>query len=154
MEVKNAKGGTYPLALFVILMLLLNTYCFDAAFLVKSNTTVSCDVRLDECLIEDDLEFLINPYMSRVLAGTGKSVGEIAAPEKPPSPPRIECASNPVCAFTWTKCDRRSNYTRCDHQLFYIQILLLLFFFFRCISFYVCLFPDKYLCDQDYPRVL
>ena len=81
MEVKKAQGGTYPLALFVMLMLLLNAYCSDAAVLVKSNTTVRCDGRLDECLIEDDLEleFLINPYISRVLAGTGKSVGEIDA---------------------------------------------------------------------------
>ena len=78
MEVKNAKGGTYPLALFVMLMLLLNAYCCDAAVLVKSNTTIRCDGRLDECLIEDDLEleFLVNPYISRVLAGTGRSVGE------------------------------------------------------------------------------
>ncbi|GMY12870.1 hypothetical protein FCV25MIE_08109 [Fagus crenata] len=69
MEVKYAKGGTYPLALFVMLMLLLNAYCCDATVLVKSNTTVRCDGRLDECLIEDDLELelVINPYISRML---------------------------------------------------------------------------------------
>ena len=96
MEVKNAKGGTYPLALFVMLMLLLNAYCCDAAVLVKSNTTVRCNGRLDECLIEDDLEleFLINPYISRVLAGTGESVGEDDF--KAESPPcSASCSGNP-----------------------------------------------------------
>uniref|UniRef100_A0A2N9FIM5 Uncharacterized protein n=1 Tax=Fagus sylvatica TaxID=28930 RepID=A0A2N9FIM5_FAGSY len=72
MEVKNAKGGTYPLALMFVMLivLLLNAYCCGAAVIVKSNTTVHCNGRLDECLIEDDLEleFLINPYISRVLA--------------------------------------------------------------------------------------
>ena len=91
MEVKKAKGGTYPLALFVMLMLLLNTYCCDAAVLVKSKTTVSCDGRLNECLIEDDLEFLVNPFISRVLAGTGKSVGEIDKEKKQHSPPCTDC---------------------------------------------------------------
>ena len=68
MEVKYAKGGTIPLALFVMLMLLLNPCC-GAAVIVKSNNTVICDGRLHECLIEDDLELelVINPYISRML---------------------------------------------------------------------------------------
>jgi hypothetical protein len=74
MEVYNTKGVIimYPLAVFAImLMILLNGYgCAAAAALVKTNTTFRCDGRLDECLIEDDLqlEFLMNPYVSRVLA--------------------------------------------------------------------------------------
>jgi hypothetical protein len=69
MEVKNAKGGTYPLALFVMLILLFNAYRCGAAVLVKGNTTVHCNGRLDECLIEDELDlvFLTNPYISRIL---------------------------------------------------------------------------------------
>jgi hypothetical protein len=75
MEVYNTKGVIimYPLAVFAImLMILLNGYgCAAAAVLVKTNTTFRCDGRLDECLIEDDLqlEFLMNPYVSRVLSG-------------------------------------------------------------------------------------
>jgi hypothetical protein len=75
MEVYNTKGVImYPLAFFAMLILL-NGYCCGGAavVLVKSNTTFRCDGRLDECLIEDDLEleFLMNPYVSRVLSGTG-----------------------------------------------------------------------------------
>ncbi len=73
MEVKKAKGGIYSLAFFVMLILL-NTYCCSAALLFKSNTTVLCNGLLDECLIEDDLdldlEFLMNPYIGRLLADT------------------------------------------------------------------------------------
>jgi hypothetical protein len=74
MEVYNTKGVIImnPLAVFAImLMILLNGYgCAAAAVLVKTNTTFRCDGLLDECLIEDDLqlEFLMNPYVSRVLA--------------------------------------------------------------------------------------
>jgi hypothetical protein len=74
MDVYNTKGVIimYPLAFFAIMLsILLNGYgCAAAAVLVKTNTTFRCDGRLDECLIEDDLElaFLMNPYVSRVLA--------------------------------------------------------------------------------------
>ena len=98
MEVKNAKGGTYPLALFVMLMLLLNAYCCDAAVLVKSNTTVRRNGRLDECLIEDDLEleFLVNPYISLVFAGTGKSVGEFNAEKDSDQSCGTECSKHAI----------------------------------------------------------
>ena len=63
----NRKGGIYPLAFFV--MLILSTYCDGSAVLVESNTTSSCNGSLGECLIDDDLEFLVNPYYeSRKLA--------------------------------------------------------------------------------------
>jgi hypothetical protein len=72
MEVYNTKGVIimYPLAVFAIMLILLNGYsCAATAVLVKTNTTFRCDGHLDECLIEDDLEleFLMNPYVSRVL---------------------------------------------------------------------------------------
>jgi hypothetical protein len=75
MEVYNTKGARViimsPLSVFAImLMILLNGYgCAAAAVLVKTNTTFRCDGRLDECLIQDDLqlEFLMNAYVSRVL---------------------------------------------------------------------------------------
>jgi regulator of replication initiation timing len=62
----------YPPALFAImLIILLNGCCCSASVLVKTNTThtFGCDGRLDECLIEDDLEleFLMNTYVSRML---------------------------------------------------------------------------------------
>ncbi|GMY12869.1 hypothetical protein FCV25MIE_08111 [Fagus crenata] len=117
MEVKKAKGGTYPLALFVMLMLLLNAYCSDAAVLVKSNTTVRCDGRLDECLIEDDLEleFLINPYISRVLAGTGKSVVEIDAKKDSGKTCGTGCtddAGHPCRPCSDANCQKKSPYRR------------------------------------------
>ncbi|KAB1211542.1 hypothetical protein CJ030_MR6G013284 [Morella rubra] len=71
MEVHKRKGGVffYHLAFFVMLILL-DSYCCGAAVLVKSNSSFRCDGRLDECLIEEDLEleFLMNPYVSRILA--------------------------------------------------------------------------------------
>jgi len=91
MEVYNTKGARViimsPLAVFAImLMILLNGYgCAAVAVLVKTNTTFRCDGRLDECLLEDDLqfEFLMNPYVSRVLgASTGTSTASLNA-EKP-----------------------------------------------------------------------
>jgi hypothetical protein len=83
MELYNTKGVIImsPLAVFAImLMILLNGYgcaAAAAAVLVKSNTTFRCDGRLDECLIEDDLqfEFLMNPYVSRVLLGEQPGTG-------------------------------------------------------------------------------
>ena len=42
MEVQKAKGGIYPVAFFVMLMLI-NAHCSGAAVLVKSNASVRCD---------------------------------------------------------------------------------------------------------------
>ena len=69
MEVQKAKGGIYPLAFFVMLILLNAYCCTGAAILVKSNTSFQCNDRLGECLIEDEveLEYLISPYVSRML---------------------------------------------------------------------------------------
>jgi hypothetical protein len=123
MEVYNTKGVIimYPLAVFAImLMILLNGYgcAAAAAVLVKSNTTFRCDGRLDECLIEDDLqfEFLMNPYVSRVLAGGGKG-----NPLNPNSPFFKECGSAPSydqCVAELKnpdhkKCVNKDSYSRC-----------------------------------------
>ncbi|GMY14039.1 receptor-like protein kinase feronia [Fagus crenata] len=67
MEVYNRKGGTYPVALLVM-MLILNAYCCDSSVLVESNTTSPCNGRLAECLIEDSSELEVNPYTRRQLA--------------------------------------------------------------------------------------
>ncbi|KAB1211538.1 hypothetical protein CJ030_MR6G013280 [Morella rubra] len=77
MEVHKKKGGIlllYHLA-FLVMLILLDSYCCGAAVLVKSNSSFRCDGRLDECLIEEDLEleFLMNPYVSRILAKNGKN---------------------------------------------------------------------------------
>ena len=71
MEAYNIKGGIviyYPLALFVILIL--NAYCcYSSTVLVESNTTnfLSNDV-LGEFLTDDDLEFPVHSYITRMLA--------------------------------------------------------------------------------------
>jgi hypothetical protein len=124
MEVYNTKGVIImsPLAVFAImLMILLNGYACAAAaaaVLVKSNTTFRCDGRLDECLIEDDLqfEFLMNPYVSRVLAVDSKG-----NPLNPNSPFFKECGSAPSydqCVAELknpdgTKCVNKGAYNRC-----------------------------------------
>ena len=75
MEVQKGKGGIYPLAiLFVMMMLLIYPYCCaGAAVVVESNTTTVRynNGRIEESLIEYDLELesLMNPYVSRILAG-------------------------------------------------------------------------------------
>ena len=79
MEVQKGKGGIYPLAiLFVMAMLLIYPYCCaGAAVVVESNTTtVRYNGRLEESLMEYDLEleFLMNPYISRILQTPPKSV--------------------------------------------------------------------------------
>ena len=90
MEVQKGKGGIYPLAiLFVMVMLLIYPYCCaGAAVVVESNTTTVRynNGRIEESLIEYDLELelLMNPYVSRVLAG-GMSVTKPATlkPNRP-----------------------------------------------------------------------
>ncbi|KAM3760924.1 hypothetical protein ACB098_01G230000 [Castanea mollissima] len=72
MEVQKGKGGLYPLAIsFVMVMLLINAYCCaGAAVVVESNTTtVRYNGRVEESLIEYDLEleYLMNPYLTRIL---------------------------------------------------------------------------------------
>ncbi|KAG6682779.1 hypothetical protein I3843_03G116400 [Carya illinoinensis] len=84
MEVCNPKGGRtatpafLAMLLMMMIMMLLNAYCCGASVLVKSNTSFRCsDGRLDECLIEEDLElelgFLMNPYVSRILGSTSRT---------------------------------------------------------------------------------
>ncbi|KAG6721557.1 hypothetical protein I3842_03G117200 [Carya illinoinensis] len=78
MEVCNPKGGRtvtpafLAMLMMMMIMMLLNAYCCGASVLAKSNTSFRCSSgRLDECLIEEDLElelgFLMNPHVSRIL---------------------------------------------------------------------------------------
>ena len=77
MEVLKGTEGKYTLVPFlVILILLFYPYCSAAAaILVKSNTTVHCNGGLNECLIEDEVEldFTMNPYVTRILKGGKKN---------------------------------------------------------------------------------
>ena len=93
MEVQKGRGGgIYPLAiLFVMVMLLINAYCCaGAVVVVESNTTtVRYNGRVEESLIEYDLEleYLLNPKISRILDGpntpvTGASENRNSACEK------------------------------------------------------------------------
>jgi hypothetical protein len=128
MEVYNTKGVIImcPLAVFAImLMIFLNGYgCAAAAVLVKTNTTFRCDDRLDECLVQDDLqlEFLMNPYVSRVLTGAQPppSHGQDAV-QKPTKPvfnpcsgssPPAYCTKNPG-KENKRKCNPKDNLYRC-----------------------------------------
>ena len=82
MGAQKAKGGMYPVAILFVMVMLLNAYCcVGSAVIVKSNTTtVRYNGHLD--LIEDDLEleleFLMNPYISRILQTEGSHPAEDA----------------------------------------------------------------------------
>ncbi|KAG6682776.1 hypothetical protein I3843_03G116600 [Carya illinoinensis] len=96
MEVCNPKGGrtATPATLLMMMMMVLNAYCSSAAALAKSNTSFRCSSgRLDECrLIEEDLEleleleFLMNPYESRILAVLQESDSSHPNSNNPNSP--------------------------------------------------------------------
>ncbi|KAG7982371.1 hypothetical protein I3843_04G049400 [Carya illinoinensis] len=98
----SRKGGMhYPLAFIAMLILVLlnaNSCSGGAAVgiqLIKSNTTFGCNVRLEECLImEDDLEleFLMNPYISRILPST--TTKSPTAGSKQPNKPAVPCGNN------------------------------------------------------------
>ena len=112
MEVKKAKGGIYALALFVTLILLLNAYCCGAAVLVRRNTTVRCNGRLDECLIEDDLglEFLMDSYISRMLETTPDGSGIVYNTNSANSP---TCPTGTSCS---NGCQKKNSADRsCGH---------------------------------------
>jgi hypothetical protein len=128
MEVYNTKGVIImsPLAVFAImLMILLNGYgcaAAAAAVLVKSNTTFRCDGRLDECLLEDDLqfEFLMNPYVSRVLvngqpAGTGNTGNSGSAGFKDCKTSYTPCVAK--ASGTNNNCVKKNEYDKsCGHN--------------------------------------
>ena len=86
MEAYNIKGGIstyYHLALFVILIL--NAHrCCGSTVLVESNTTnfLSNDV-LGEFQTDDDLEFPVHSYPSRML-GTFDPYASLKPPKAPP----------------------------------------------------------------------
>ena len=109
MEVQKGKGGIYPLAIsFVMVMLLINAYCCaGAAVVVESNTTtIRYNGRLEESLIEYDLEleFLMNPYISRILQTPPKSVTAVSLIKGQP------CTA---CSKACPKGDSYSRVPRC-----------------------------------------
>ena len=111
MEVQKGKGGIYPLAIsFMMVMLLINAYCCaGAAVVVESNTTtVRYNGHVEESLMEYDLEleFLMNPYISRILQDGGSHITPQTL--NPGSTP-CEGNCNPPSDCT----DRRSVYGRC-----------------------------------------
>ncbi|KAG6660679.1 hypothetical protein CIPAW_03G121700 [Carya illinoinensis] len=131
MEVCNPKGGRTAtpaflsmLLMMMMSMMLLNAYCCGAAVLAKSNTSFRCTSgRLDECLIEEDLELelLMNPYVSRILA-----VQTVTGGTKDPNHPAIQPCGQPqdagynACIHEKSKpnphkCDPGRPYNRCPH---------------------------------------
>ena len=107
MEVLKGTEGKYPLVPFlVILILLFYPYCSAAAgILVKSNTTVHCNGGLNECLIKDEVEldFMMNPYVTRILRGGSSATGGTG------NPSRGQCDAVPTCVGS-KPC--RSSYSR------------------------------------------
>ena len=72
----EAYNRIYPLAFFVLLIFTFSAYSCASTFLVESNTSSSCNGSLGECVIEDDLEFLVDPYIrSRMLQGLTSGTG-------------------------------------------------------------------------------
>ncbi|XP_030932120.1 uncharacterized protein LOC115957920 [Quercus lobata] len=105
MEAYNIKGGIiiyYPLALFAILIL--NAYCCcGSPVIVESNTTnfLGNDV-LGEFLTDDDSEFPVHSYISRMLAGSPN------APLNPrkPAPPCGQYNDGRYCVDSSRKIPR------------------------------------------------
>ncbi|KAG6682775.1 hypothetical protein I3843_03G116800 [Carya illinoinensis] len=118
----NSKGGIHTPALILAMMMILNAYCCSAAVLAESNSRFRCSSgRLDECLIEEDLElelgFLMNPYVSRILAKTG--TGNAGNADQPVFPGPCGKPGDPAYAGCIEKqkskpsqCVRKSDYSR------------------------------------------
>ncbi|KAG2716235.1 hypothetical protein I3760_03G114500 [Carya illinoinensis] len=123
MEVCNPKGGRtatpafLAMLMMMMIMMLLNAYCCGASVLVKSNTSFRCsEGRLDECLIEEDLEleleFLMNPYVSRILAN-GKSQPNSSDPDKPIYPEPCGSPGDPPGYSSCTSNSQQGNHHQC-----------------------------------------
>lgn len=110
MEVQKGKGGIYPVAIwFVMVTLLINAYCCaGAAVVVESNTTTVWynNGRVEESLVEFDLEleYLMNPYISRLLSNNGPHPGKSAV-EKP----NVPACTNSDCSVV---CKKRNQYDK------------------------------------------
>lgn len=80
----EAYNRIYPLAVFVLLIFTFSAYSCASTILVDSNTSSSCKGSFGECVIEDDLEFLVDPYIrSRMLQG---NIGGTKNPDMPAIP--------------------------------------------------------------------
>ncbi|KAM4105414.1 hypothetical protein ACJW30_06G231000 [Castanea mollissima] len=98
MEAYNIKGGIityFPLALFVILIL--NAYCCcGSTVLVESNTTnfLTNDV-LGEIVTDDDLEFPVHSYTSRMLGRSKNPYSSLK--RRKPAPPCGQARDHRYC---------------------------------------------------------
>ena len=108
MGVQKAKGRMYPVAISFVMVMLHNAYCcVGAAVIVKSNTTT---VRYNSHhdLIEDDyeleLEFLMNPYISRILQTAGSHPAENAV-----NNPNSAACTNDECS---KGCQKQNEFDR------------------------------------------
>ncbi|KAM4109581.1 hypothetical protein ACB094_03G129900 [Castanea mollissima] len=82
----EAYNRIYPLAFFVLLIFTFSAYSCASTILAESSTSSSCNGSLGECVIEDDLEFLVDPYIrSRMLQGKHPT-GGTGNPGKPAIP--------------------------------------------------------------------
>ena len=113
MEVQKGKGGIYPLTiLFVMVMILFNAYCCaGAAVVVESNINAVRynNGRLEESLIEYDLEleFFMNPYVSRMLGGKNHPIYKTGNPKR--SACNQPCTGGLACGgSTYHRCDLKN----------------------------------------------
>ena len=101
----NRKGGLYLLAFLA--MLILGAYCCSSAVLVESISTSPCNGGLGECLLlEDDMEFPMNPYIRRRLY-EGYTINALTA-SKAALPP-CGRSNDPSRSCTQANCKGRSS---------------------------------------------
>ncbi|KAL0008861.1 hypothetical protein SO802_010363 [Lithocarpus litseifolius] len=102
----NRKGGVYLLAFLAILIL--SAYCCSSAVLVESNSTSPCNGGVGECqLLEDDMDFPMNPYIRRRLYELGPSNKAL----KPGEPALSPCgkSKDPTRYCPQQNCNARSS---------------------------------------------
>ena len=92
------------------MLMLINTHCCGAAFLVKSKAPVRCNDHPSECLIKDkvELEYLMNPYISQMLADPPKEHPSEDAVYKPDKACEDEC-SNHRCLKCQNGFQKKTN---------------------------------------------
>ena len=98
--------NTYNLLAFLA-MLILGAYCCSSAVLVESISTSRCNGGLGECLLlEDDMEFPMNPYIRRRLY-EGYTINALTA-SKAALPP-CGRSNDPSRSCTQANCKGRSS---------------------------------------------
>ena len=104
----NRKGGVYLLAFLAVLIL--RAYCCSSAVLVDSNSTPPGNGGLGECLLlEDDMEFPMNPYIRRRLFEPVYTPNTLES-EKVALPPCGPTDHTPYCTQKLNPCNRGDYY--------------------------------------------